>query len=110
MEYDIEIDVTSTKELIDSDEQVLLIDCRKPHEIAICRLEGAMEIPMRKTKKRLAELEPFKDQRIVVYGHLGGRSLQVAKLLRKHGFTTAQNMTGGIDKWSLEVDPSVARY
>ena len=67
MEYDIEIDVTSTKELIDSDEQVLLIDCRKPHEIAICRLEGAMEIPMRKTKKRLAELEPFKGQRIVVY-------------------------------------------
>ena len=68
MEYEIEIDVTSTKELIDSEtEQVLLIDCRKPSEHEICRIEGSTLIPMRKTKKRLAELETYKDQRVVVH-------------------------------------------
>jgi rhodanese-related sulfurtransferase len=31
-------------------------------------------------------------------------------LLIEHGFTDVTNMTGGIQAWSLTVDPSVPRY
>ena len=67
MEHEIEIDVASVRELVDSDEQVILIDCREPSEHDICQIEGAKLIPMRETNNRLTELEAFKDQRVVVY-------------------------------------------
>ena len=67
MTNEIEIDVIAAKQLVDSDEQVLLIDCREHSEHDTCRIEGATLIPMRETNKRLTELETFKDLRVVVY-------------------------------------------
>jgi rhodanese-related sulfurtransferase len=58
----------------------------------------------------LAELEPYRNGRIVVHCHHGGRSARVTSWLRQQGFANVQNMTGGIDAWSLEVDPQVPRY
>jgi rhodanese-related sulfurtransferase len=34
----------------------------------------------------------------------------VVEFLRRQGFGRAINMSGGIDAWSLVVDPSVPRY
>jgi rhodanese-related sulfurtransferase len=59
---------------------------------------------------RLAELEAWRDKPIVVHCHHGVRSLRVAKFLREKGFAHAQSMKGGIDAWSVEVDPAVPRY
>jgi rhodanese-related sulfurtransferase len=47
---------------------------------------------------------------LVVYCHHGARSLQVAHWLREQGIQACQSMMGGIDRWSLEVDPTVPRY
>jgi rhodanese-related sulfurtransferase len=38
------------------------------------------------------------------------RSLDVANWLRHQGVKSAKSMAGGIDRWSLEVDPKVTRY
>ena len=59
---------------------------------------------------RVSELAKYRDHRLVVHCHLGVRSLQVAHWLRQSGFAQAQSMAGGIDAWSLEIDPSIPRY
>lgn len=106
----IEIDVQSVKQLLDSDESCLLLDCREPGEIATARIAGTTTIPMREIPARLGELEAYKSGRLVVHCHHGGRSLRVTQFLRQQGFEQAQNMAGGIDAWSLEIDPTVPRY
>ena len=51
-----------------------------------------------------------KDAPIVFYCHLGSRSLDAASYYAGHRFSEVRSMTGGIDAWSVEVDPSVPRY
>jgi rhodanese-related sulfurtransferase len=106
----IEIDVRSVKQMLDSGEKFALLDCREPNEVATARIAGSTHIPMKQIPSRLAELEPFKSGRIVVHCHHGGRSQRVTQYLRQQGYDQVQNMSGGIDVWSLEVDPAVPRY
>ncbi len=104
------IDVNSVKNLLDSGEPFLLLDCREPHEHALVRIDGATRIPMQELASRLAELESHRHERIVVHCHHGGRSLKVTTWLRSQGFAKTQNMSGGIDTWALLVDTSLPRY
>jgi rhodanese-related sulfurtransferase len=105
-----EIDVVALQQLQTSGEKFLLLDVREPAEHATARIAGAVLIPMREIPARLAELEPHKDERIVVHCHHGGRSLRVTNFLAQQGFTQVQNLSGGIDAWSQLIDPSVPRY
>ncbi len=111
-ETPIEIDVRATSQLLQqhSSEEFLLLDCREPDEHKTCRIEGAKLIPMRSIPERLEELESWKDQALVVHCHHGSRSLRVVQFLRENGFPQAQNMAGGIDAWSQEIDEAVPRY
>lgn len=97
--------------LADGDGQPwLLLDCREPDEHATAAIDGAVLIPMGELPDRVGELSGREQQRIVVHCHGGVRSLRVAQWLRNQGFPQAQSMAGGIDAWSLEIDPSVPRY
>ncbi|PAY17306.1 rhodanese [Rhodopirellula sp. SM50] len=109
-DYPIEIDVQTVKALQDSDESFLLLDVRQNEEYATAKIDGSVLIPMGELGQRLDELDPYKDQRIVVHCHHGGRSMQVTEALRSRGFDKVQNMAGGIDAWSLQIDSSVPRY
>ena len=109
-ELPLNIDVSAVKQLRDSGEQFLLLDVRNPDEYATAKIEGATLIPMGDLQARLSELEPHKQDHIVVHCHHGGRSMRVTQFLRQQGFSQVQNMDGGIDAWSLQVDPSVLRY
>ena len=51
-----------------------------------------------------------RDREIVVHCHHGLRSAAAAEELRAAGFTRVINLAGGIDRWSIEVDPAVPRY
>lgn len=51
-----------------------------------------------------------KDAELVVFCHHGGRSQQVASYLAQQGYTNVSNMVGGIEEWSLRIDPQVPRY
>ena len=110
MSLDEEIDVRAVAALRLAEEPFLLLDCREPDEHAISRIGGAVLIPMGTIPERLSELEPHRDARIVVHCHHGVRSLRVARFLRGRGFPHAQSMTGGIEAWSLEIDPTTPRY
>jgi len=67
-----------------------------------------VHIPMGQLASRISELNP--DQPVACLCHHGGRSMQVANFLVHHGFAHVANVSGGIDAWSLQLDPSVPRY
>ena len=94
-------------EMMQRGENFVLLDCREPWESDAARIEGAELIPMRQIPGRLKELP--RDQPIVVYCHAGMRSFDVASWLKQQG-VNALSMSGGIDRWSREVDPKVPRY
>lgn len=89
-------------------EEPLLLDVREPWEVERCALPGSVHVPMREIPARLAEIS--RSRPVVCICHHGARSLQVALFLDQHGFDNVFNLAGGIDAWSRDVDPAVARY
>jgi rhodanese-related sulfurtransferase len=85
-----------------------LLDVREPWEYETCHLDGAHLVPMRDLPGRLSELEAGRP--VVCICHHGGRSAQVALYLESQGVSQVFNLTGGLDRWSREVDPSFPRY
>lgn len=89
-------------------EKPLLLDVREPWEFERCHIEGAIPMPMNGIPARLQELPQDKD--IVVICHHGVRSFHVARFLDHSGFTRIINLTGGVDAWAKEADPSMPTY
>jgi len=96
------------KERIDRGDGWVLLDVRTPQEVAICALEGAVHIPLQDLPRRIGELDS--ESTIVAYCHTGVRSARAQGFLRNHGFPRVVNLRGGIEAWSLEVDPAMPRY
>lgn len=92
--------------------QPVLLDVREPAEwqAASVRPSDAelLQMPMMSVPPRLHELDP--ERPVAVLCHHGGRSMQVAMFLQQRGFARVANVAGGIDAWSLQLDPSVPRY
>ena len=103
-----EISVSDLSKRIAEPNRPVVLDVREPQEIAIARFPGALEIPMGSIPSRIDDLD--RDAEIFVLCHHGSRSAHVTDYLVEQGFTKVSNVTGGIDAWSLDVDPSVARY
>ncbi|MCS7145958.1 MAG: molybdopterin-synthase adenylyltransferase MoeB [Nitrososphaerota archaeon] len=96
------------KKLIDSGEDIQLIDVREPVEWEICRIPGAKLLPLGQLTSRLHEIDQTK--KVIVYCHSGQRSALAVKLLRDLGLTNTYNLAGGIDAYAEQVDSSIPRY
>ena len=103
-----EITPTEVARRLDEGENLELLDVREPFELNFVRLPHARHIPMRQIPSQLGELDRTQD--LVIVCHHGIRSAQVCAYLEHHGFDRVFNLTGGIDAWSLEVDPQLPRY
>ena len=110
MSSNLEIDCQTLKSMLDDGADFLLLDCREQDEHATARIEAATLLPMSEIQERVSELEPHRERSIVVHCHHGGRSVRVAMWLRQQGDMQAVSLAGGIDAWSLTIDPSVPRY
>ncbi len=106
----LEIDCRAVQQKLTAGEDFLLLDCREADEYAVAKIAQGKLIPMSEITERLGEIEPYRQRPIVVYCHVGGRSLRVALWLREQGFSQSQSMAGGIEQWSEEIDPAVPRY
>lgn len=89
-------------------EKPFLLDVREGWEYGLCRIEGAELVPMQTIPARLAELNP--ERETVVICHHGVRSYHAARYLEHNGFTNVINLTGGVDAWAKEADPSMPTY
>ena len=85
-----------------------VLDVREARELDICRLEGALHIPMVEIPAQTDKLPT--DQLLVVICHHGARSQMVVDFLRSAGFDNAINLDGGIDAWACDIDQSMPRY
>jgi monothiol glutaredoxin len=94
-------------ELLRSDKKPALYDVRTPAERAKASIEGAKLLD-RPAQDEILGLP--KDTPIVFHCHHGSRSQQAAEHFLTQGFTNVSNLSGGIDAWSVEVDPDVPRY
>ncbi len=91
--------------------QAVLIDVREPEEFSLSCVDGAHLIPMQSIPAELQKLEGLADDAmLLILCHHGVRSLQVASWLRARGIENCYSVSGGIDRWSREVDPSIPRY
>ena len=95
---------------LDAGESVRLLDVREPEEHALAALPDSLLIPLGELPLRLDELDEWREDPVVIYCHHGIRSLHALAILRRAGFHRLENLRGGIDRWSLEVDPRVPRY
>ena len=105
----LQITPREVKQRLDTGEKLRLVDVREPFEFQQARIEGSELIPMRSVPQALASLEAD-DSPLIVLCHHGVRSLQVVGWLREQGVAKCSSMEGGIDRWSLEIDPAVPRY
>lgn len=87
-----------------------LVDVREVDEYEICHLDGAELIPLSGFAEQALNLLPDKQETIVLYCHHGMRSQRAAMWLRHQGFEHVVNLTGGIDAWAEQVEPTMARY
>lgn len=87
-----------------------LLDVRQPEEHAFVALPNSTLIPLGELLVRADEVQDWKDDEVVVYCHHGIRSAQAVAQLRALGFSNVHNLSGGIDRWTTDVDPTRARY
>jgi len=97
------------QELLKERHALRLIDVREEEEWEICHLPEAELYPMSRLSEVQEELMATEEP-IVVYCHHGIRSAGVCSQLRYLGKENVFNLSGGIDRWSAEIDPSVPSY
>ena len=87
---------------------LVLLDVRTREEHEAVKLPGARLL----TQELVQEIftSGDKTQTVVLYDHTGSRSLDAAAYFIGHGFGETKCLTGGIDAYSSEVDPSLPRY
>jgi len=95
------------KSMLDQQVPLQLLDVRTDAERAIARIEAARHLD----QAALEDLQDLpRDTLLVFHCHHGMRSQAAAQRFAAQGFTNLCNLAGGIDAWSVEVDPSVRRY
>jgi adenylyltransferase/sulfurtransferase len=95
--------------LMKSDTPPVLVDVREPFELEISTLPwGAKLIPMNEVVNRVHELSTADE--LVIVCRTGARSGQATQFLQSIGYTKVHNLSGGINAYAEEVDPSIPVY
>jgi rhodanese-related sulfurtransferase len=106
-----EIAASDLAKLLDEQaSDVLILDVREPWENKLAALPGSRLLPLAELPQRVNEIGVPKDRTVVTYCHHGVRSQTAAAWLERAGFRNVVSLAGGIDAWSVHIDPSVRRY
>ena len=99
---------------MDAGEPLQLVDVREAMELDLARLDApVVHLPLSESERWMGQLSDLieRDRPVVVLCHAGIRSWQFACwLMEAQGYEQVWNLQGGIDAWSVSVDPSVPRY
>jgi rhodanese-related sulfurtransferase len=105
---DMQISAKEVNERVRRGDKLLLVDVREQWEYDLSKIPGAKLIPLGTLPANLNTL--LDADEVICYCHHGMRSLDAAVWLRQQGVESAKSMAGGIERWSVEVDPQVPRY
>ncbi len=89
-------------------EQVQLLDVRTREEFDAVKIPAAQFFTQELMQEILSKWS--RENLLVVYDHQGARSMDAAAYFQGHGFENVKSLRGGIDAWSIEVDPKLPRY
>ena len=103
-----EISARELKNKLDRHAPLVLLDVREPIEYQIVHLAGSVLIPLNELPQQVNRLNPKLET--VAYCHHGMRSLYAAAYLHQIGFQNVKSLAGGIDQWSVKIDPALSRY
>jgi rhodanese-related sulfurtransferase len=104
----IEPEELSRKLKEESESSIALIDVRSREEWDAVHLNESQFLTQELMQEILTSWP--KEREIVFICHQGIRSLDAAAFFAGHGFTEAKSLAGGIDAWSMRIDPSLPRY
>jgi rhodanese-related sulfurtransferase len=104
----IEPEELSRKLKEESEGSIALIDVRSREEWDAVHLNESQFLTQELMQEILTSWP--KEREIVFICHHGIRSLDAAAFFAGHGFTEAKSLAGGIDAWSMRIDPSLPRY
>ncbi|HXO77306.1 MAG TPA: rhodanese-like domain-containing protein [Puia sp.] len=93
------ISVEELKKRLDAGEELHLLDVREPHEHADFNIGGTLLPLGRVMQMDTDEIEPWKNEEVIVYCRSGNRSGQASMMLETQGFTNVKNLTGGMMAW-----------
>lgn len=102
------ITVRELKDRIDRGDKIVILDVREPWEYSMAKIEGSILVPLGSLPQSLDKLD--RNSEIVAHCHHGMRSADAVAFLSQQGFKNVKNLVGGIDAWSVQIDPSVPRY
>lgn len=108
VDEEMQIEPSVLKSELDAGQGWKLIDVRDEMEAEIVSLPGS-ELITRELAYEILQKWP-KDTKIAFYCHSGVRSLEAASYFKGHGLPNVKSLKGGIDRWAVEIDPSLPRY
>lgn len=100
------ISVSQLSKLVE-EQEVFILDVRNPDEFNFCAI-GGLNIPLGELEHRLDEIP--RDRDVYCLCHHGVRSAYAAQLLMQNNFEKVWNIEGGIDAWSISINPDINRY
>lgn len=95
---------------LNAKDNFLLLDVRTEKEVQLAAIQPSMHIPVQELPERLHTLEEWRAKEIICLCHHGIRSAAACTLLESAGFLHVRNLVGGIDSFSIEIDPNIPRY
>ena len=101
------ISVRELRDRLNRGDDLFILDVREPHEYQLVNINGHL-IPLGDLARRVNELDSSRE--IVVHCHVGSRSAAAVRFLRQMGFNKVVNLEGGIDRWAVEINPTLVRY
>ncbi len=104
------ITATELKAMLDSDEDIFLIDVREPNEYEIVSIPGSVLIPKDQILSGAALERLPQDKRLVLHCKSGARSSECLAVVKNAGFSDAVHVGGGVLAWVSQVDPSLPTY
>jgi rhodanese-related sulfurtransferase len=103
-----QIEPRELAERIARGEEIHLLDVRTREEFEAVKIEQAQFFTQELMQEMMAKWP--RENLVVIYDHKGARSMDAAAYFHGHGLANVKSLRGGIDAWSVEVDPKLPRY
>jgi adenylyltransferase/sulfurtransferase len=104
----VEVTAPELRDVLDSGKHITLLDVREPHEWEIAHIAGARLTPLSQFESFIPQLK--QEEEIYLYCSKGKRSMTALKKLQEAGFKHLHSLAGGIDRWAVDVEPTMPRY